>query len=590
MKNTESNASMVAKRMFRLLPIQILLAAVGAVNGIVSSLFASSFVGEKAMSAVALYAPMNQFVGAVSLLLVGGSQILCGEYMGKNQLRRTGSVFSLDILISAVFAGAVTAALLAGAALDLIGASAPDGEVRALFNRYTAGQAIGVVPLVLGQQLAAFLSLENRTRRTMAASLVFIAVNVALNGLFVAVMGLGAFGLALASSLGLWVFLLVQAGHYFSGESLLRFRLRDCRWRDTKDIVRIGAPGSLSQGYQTVRRLIVNALITRYVGGAGLSAFGASDALLGLVWAVPTGMLAVSRMMMSVSIGEEDRQTLTDVMRTAMGRFVPVMCAVAGAVIACAVPLTRLYYRDTASAVYEMTVWGFRILPLCMPLSVICMHFVCYGQASNKQALVHTLSVLDGVACVALFSALLVPGMGIRGVYIANVLNGVVCALAIGAYSWLCRRRFPRTMDELMVIPADFGVPEDRRLDLTVRTTDEVVRVSERVQGFCARQGLDERRALLAGLFLEEMAGNVVSHGFSKDRKSHCVDVRAACKGEDVILRLRDDCVPFDPAEREKLADPEDITHNIGIRMVFRIAKNIQYQNILGLNVLTIRV
>lgn len=424
----------------------------------------------------------------------------------------------------------------------------------------------------------------------MAASLVFIAVNVALNGLFVAVMGLGAFGLALASSLGLWVFLLVQAGHYFSGESLLRFRLRDCRWRDTKDIVRIGAPGSLSQGYQTVRRLIVNALITRYVGGAGLSAFGASDALLGLVWAVPMGMLAVSRMMMSVSIGEEDRQTLTDVMRTAMGRFVPVMCAVAGAVIACAVPLTRLYYRDTASAVYEMTVWGFRILPLCMPLSVICMHFVCYGQASNKQALVHTLSVLDGVACVALFSALLVPGMGIRGVYIANVLNGVVCALAIGAYSWLCRRRFPRTMDELMVIPADFGVPEDRRLDLTVRTTDEVVRVSERVQGFCARQGLDERRALLAGLFLEEMAGNVVSHGFSKDRKSHCVDVRAACKGEDVILRLRDDCVPFDPAEREKLADPEDITHNIGIRMVFRIAKNIQYQNILGLNVLTIRV
>ena len=177
MKNTESNASMVAKRMFRLLPIQILLAAVGAVNGIVSSLFASNFVGEKAMSAVALYAPVNQFVGAVSLLLVGGSQILCGEYMGKNQLRRTGSVFSLDILISAVFAGAVTAALLAGAALDLIGASAPDGEVRALFNRYTAGQAIGVVPLVLGQQLAAFLSLENRTRRTMAASLVTDGVN-----------------------------------------------------------------------------------------------------------------------------------------------------------------------------------------------------------------------------------------------------------------------------------------------------------------------------------------------------------------------------------------------------------------------------
>ena len=37
-----ANAKMVTKLLFRLLPVQILLAAVGAVNGIVSSFFAIS--------------------------------------------------------------------------------------------------------------------------------------------------------------------------------------------------------------------------------------------------------------------------------------------------------------------------------------------------------------------------------------------------------------------------------------------------------------------------------------------------------------------------------------------------------------------
>ena len=35
---------------------------------------------------------------------------------------------------------------------------------------------------------------------------------------------------------------------------------------------------------------------------------------------------------------------------------------------------------------------------------------------------------------------------------------------------------------------------------------------------------------------------------------------------------------------------PEDITKNIGIRMVYSMTDNIDYQNILGLNVLTLRI
>ena len=86
------------------------------------------------------------------------------------------------------------------------------------------------------------------------------------------------------------------------------------------------------------------------------------------------------------------------------------------------------------------------------------------------------------------------------------------------------------------------------------------------------------------------MAGNIVEHGFT-DNKKHSIDIRVIYKGEnELLLRLRDDCRAFNPKERSELFEPEDITHNIGLRIVSRIAKSMEYQNMLGLNVLTIRI
>lgn len=585
-----SNIGMVSKLMFRLLPIQVLLAAVGAVNGIVSSFFASNYVGINAMSAVGLYSPIQMLFTAIGMMLTGGAVILCGKYMGQNQQDKLQNVFSLDVIFSVLLSTAFIVLFFALGAFDLTGVITRDAAVRPIFNRYLLGQAIGVLPFVLGNQLSAFLSIENKGSRTTIASLVYIVVNILLNFLFVRVLRMEAFGLALASSLGLWVFLVMQAQYFFTGRSHMCFRVKQLRWGELGEILHVGIPGALSNGYQTARGLILNWLLEAFVGTVGISAFAAANNLLSIAWAIPTGMLAVSRMMISVSIGEEDRQTLTDVMRVMFRRFIPLMCVVAAAIILGAEPLTRIFYRDPAEPVYRMTMWGLRILPLCMPLSIILMHFVCYGQASGKSGLVHILSLLDGVVCVAGFAALFIRVIGMNSVYIACVFNGVVTTIVIVGYSWLRKGHFPRNMEELMVIPESFGVSEDQRMDLTIRTMEEVVSLSQQVQSFCREKGVDERRAYLSGLAMEEMAGNIVAHGYTKDRKRHYIDVRVVHKDGDVILRLKDDCVPFDPGERQKLAEADDVAKNIGIRMVFKTARDVQYQNILGLNVLTIRL
>jgi len=79
MTENTANTRMIASQMFRLLPIQVLLFAVAAANNIISSFFASNYVGVDAMSVVGLYAPVMMFIGAISNMLLGGSAVLCGR-------------------------------------------------------------------------------------------------------------------------------------------------------------------------------------------------------------------------------------------------------------------------------------------------------------------------------------------------------------------------------------------------------------------------------------------------------------------------------------------------------------------------------
>ena len=141
-----------------------------------------------------------------------------------------------------------------------------------------------------------------------------------------------------------------------------------------------------------------------------------------------------------------------------------------------------------------------------------------------------------------------------------------------------------------MAIPDHFSPKNWGRIDISVRELDQVVSISQQVIDFCKSRGVDSRRAYYAGLCMEEMAGNVVTHGFSKDNKKHSVDIRVVHSDDDVILRIRDNCMEFNPAERAETNEIKPDGKNMGISMVYKIANEVTYQSLLGLNVLTIRL
>lgn len=309
-----------------------------------------------------------------------------------------------------------------------------------------------------------------------------------------------------------------------------------------------------------------------------------------MIWAFPFATQIVSRILFSVYLAEEDRKSLSDTMRTVVRKCIPLTCLVSVSVCALAVPFTGFFIKDAGIPVYQMTVDAFRMLPFAMPFSVFVLSLVTYGQESGKQAVVHLESLLDVVACVAVFTALLIGPFGMRGFYAANVLNGVVTVSVFFIYSRIVRGFFPHSMEDLMVIPPDFGFPEEDRLDITVRDMDGVLKTSDTIQHFLLDHGAGSREAFFGALCMEEMAGNIVRYGFEEDSRRHSIEIRAALKEDTMILRIKDDCKAFDPSEREALMPDGDVLKDIGIRMVYSIADDVEYHHTLGLNVLTIRL
>ncbi len=574
---------------FKLLPYQVLLLIITSVNGIVDSLYASHHIGQSAMSAIGLFGPLNHFLYAASIMFVSGSQVLYGRYLARDR-SRINHLFTVT-LMTAGGLGLVTGVLLVlsvytGATHVLVNTQ-PDLK---MLNDYILGQAAGIPALIIGQQLFSFLSLENRRKWTMMASIICFAANWLGDQLFIVTFRWGTFGLGLSTSLSEWVFLAVLAAYYIMGKSEWKFSLKGCKWHDAPEIVKLGYSGALSRFVEMFRCLIVNFLILKYVGSVGVSSFAASNSVLALFWPVIFGMIAVTRMLFTIYMGEEDRRSLVDVMRIVMTRGLAVVLVMVAGLVLMAEPLTRMFYRDPSDPIYYYTMMGFRLLPLCMPLALWSLVYVPYAQAAEKRIVSVVLPIVDGMVGVVVCSFILIPVMKMNGLYISNILNGVICAAVILVGAWIDLKRFPRNLEDMMAIPERIGVGPDERIDISITSMKEVADVSLRIDAFCKARGVDERRAFFASLCMEEMAGNIVEHGFTKDRKQHSADIRVVHKDDAVILRIRDDCTAFDPTEYHKVMKMDEDGKNAGIQLVYGIAKEVQYQNLLGMNVLTMLI
>ena len=93
---------------FRMLPVQILIYAMGSINSLVDGAIAGRFIGPSTVGVVGLYYSMVNILTATGSVLLGGTSVLCGKFMGRGEHEKTEGVFSLNLTWTFLIGTAVT--------------------------------------------------------------------------------------------------------------------------------------------------------------------------------------------------------------------------------------------------------------------------------------------------------------------------------------------------------------------------------------------------------------------------------------------------------------------------------------------------
>ena len=96
-KNTNK---LIENLFFKMLPVQILIFAMGSVNSIVDGTIAGHFIDSSAVGLVGLYYSMVNVLSAVGNVLLGGTAVLCGKHMGRGDQEKTEGIFSLNLTLT----------------------------------------------------------------------------------------------------------------------------------------------------------------------------------------------------------------------------------------------------------------------------------------------------------------------------------------------------------------------------------------------------------------------------------------------------------------------------------------------------------
>ena len=518
-------------------------------------------------------------------MVLNGTQILCGRAIGSGKSNDAVSLFS-TALVTVLGYGIILslgALLLRAQLAALLGAR---GNTLACLTDYITGFMPGVPFMILSCSMMMFMPCNNDLKRSYIIMDVMIASNAILDLVLIRIAGMGTMGLGLASSLSYLLSSALMFPRFLRSDKVYRFSPHSLRFSRMKEAARLGLPELLFNAGVTLRTYLLNLTVMGALDASGVAALNVEFSLLSFLSAVPCGVSRSCTLLGSIYYGERDRQSLTKVTSFALKTGLILSISMIAVIMAFSARIASAFFLSETEA-WLMT----RQMLLCFA-SIFVWNTIFTVLLRTYQIQDHLLAVnILNFAEQALYGLLAVIGIrmiGAAGVWLANPLADVICLLIIFAWIRIKLRHVPRTLEQWMLLPQDFGARQEDALEFTVSGMEDVVRVSRTLMDFCRERNVPLRCRTIVGLSVEEMAGNVIAHGSDRLGKS-TVEIRLVAE-DTLVIRLRDNCSIFDPKQRIGQFDPEDPAKNAGIRMIGRLADKMDYHNDAGINTLLIRI
>ncbi len=569
----------------RLLPVQIFLVVASGLGDMVNGMVVGNCLSPLEMNATGLSAPLGMLLSSIANIICSGSLILCGQHMGRGESKKVDQLFSIAHIALFVIGAALTILCFsfAGWIASFLGASS---QSLVYTTAYIRGISLGIIPLLMIPCLMGFLQMCNRSSISLSATLMLAFFNTVFSLISVKGFHSGVFGVGAATSLSRALCALFMIFYFMKKKDLISFNTKDFDMKILANMIVIGSPSSLAGILYSFRNMMINQNAFLTAGDNAVNSLAILGSCDSFFDCFNVGVGSVMTMLASVFIGERDSRSLKELMKTA---FIIGM-------ILCTIKISFAYlFSDHIVALFgakgELVSAASTLLVFyvfCGFFNIVTLIFMGVYQSLGRSTYCNLLYPVNCIIVPFFCCKVLSKIYGIKGIWAAYTLAEIATILCMYLYACVKEKGLVKNIDEMLFLDKNFDT--ETKLTMSIDQIEEVIDVSKKIQDFCKLHGIENRRAMLSGLCMEEMAGNIVEHGFTKDKKKHLIDVFACVENDEVFLRLRDNCIPFDPHSRMQMYDEKDPAKNIGIRMVGKIAREMNYQTTFGMNVLSIRL
>ena len=560
-------------------------------SGFIDGLVISRFLGADAMAAEGIVHPIFSILGIISGLLAVGMQVRCTQAIGRGNREEYSRFVSATFYVGVIVSLIITALLMVFAKpfAALLGASGNAAGLLEPAAKYLIGVCIGAPPLIMTVILAPALQLDTGRKIVQTGALIEAAADIVLDILAVK-MGGGLFEVGLATAAASYLNLLYQCTFFLKKDRILHFVKPDVPVKDFLKMLANGGEKAVKRLANTVRPIVLNAVIISYGGTAAMSALSVRNNFSNFVEIFGAGIASAISLLVGVYYGEINAEGIEEVTRQ-KNRLIRFFPGFVGAILLIfAKQLARLYITDD-SGTYDLAVFAFRVLAVQLPLQALLESRIKYLQAIHKKLNMNILIMVTRLVFVVLSALILGNMFGSYGILFCFTVSDAFALIAIYTYYAVACRKIRPTKEDFLNLPASFYLHPGNVISLDIRSLEDVSLVSKQIMLFCKGHNIDRRISYYASLSFEELASNIVIHGFPQSTSSDpMIDLRVVIAGNDLVIRLRDNCPRYDVTkEIAAVKEADDPTHNIGTRIVSNIASDITYLNTFDTNSLILR-
>lgn len=372
----------------------------------VDAMIVGNFVGKEALAAVG--GPTAVIINFLVNLFVGlssGATVLIAQSYGSRQLDDLRSTVHTSVALALAAGAGVTVLgiVLAGPALRLMGTP---GDVMVHAITYLRVYFAGTIASFLYNVGAGILRAVGDTKRPLYFLIAACGTNIALDLLFVVVLGWGVFGVGLATVLSQVVSAVLVVASLMQPDAVYCLVPREVRFDRAKlrGILRIGLPAGVQSDMYTVSNMVLQSCINSFGTNtvAAWTAFGKVD---GFYWMVSGAFGVAITTFVSQNFGARKFDRLKKSVMICLGVTFAVTALISVLFCAGAPVLLRMFTSDL-----DVLALGSRIMWFTTPFyfTFVCIEIFSGAARGAGDALRPMLLTCSGVCVLRVLWVLLV--------------------------------------------------------------------------------------------------------------------------------------------------------------------------------------